>query len=230
MEIVIIVVVVAVFLVFAYFSHLHAKQRRLELAAWAAEIGWPFDPEEDYSHDGEYPQFEIFSQGHSRYAYNTLTGTFDVGGQPCAAKMGDYHYQVTTHNDKGSTTHTYTFSYLIVHLPYRQLPELMIRREGMFDAVKRAFGFDDIDFESAEFSQRFFVKSSDKRFAYDVIHPPVMEYLLANELPTIDVSGSCCCLADNSVWSADDFRRTLDCAKRFFDLWPKHLTSTLEPN
>ena len=44
--------------------------------------------------------------------------------------------------------------------------------------MKAAFGWDDIDFESAEFSRKYFVKCEDKRWAYDVLHGRVMELLL----------------------------------------------------
>ncbi|MCK4626760.1 MAG: hypothetical protein KAV00_15725, partial [Phycisphaerae bacterium] len=57
---------------------------------------------------------------------------------------------------------------------------LYIRREGFFDKIGQFFGFDDIDFESAEFSRKFYVKSPDKRWAYDVIHTRTMEHLLAS--------------------------------------------------
>ncbi|MDY7011318.1 MAG: hypothetical protein SVV80_11300, partial [Planctomycetota bacterium] len=59
------------------------------------------------------------------------------------------------------------------------LKPLYIRREHFFDKLTEFFGFDDIDFESAEFSRKFFVKSPNKRWAYDVIHQRMMEYLLA---------------------------------------------------
>jgi hypothetical protein len=165
--ILIIIVFLAIFLVAAFYSHQRALQRQQELAAFAAQLGWRFDPEKDRSHDDQYPQFGVFKQGHSRYAYNTFLGSIEVDGRAFPVKMGDYHYQETSTDSKGkSSTRTYTFSYLIVRLPYHGLPDLFIRREGIFDAVKRAFGFDDIDFESAEFSKRFFVKCSDKRFAH----------------------------------------------------------------
>lgn len=37
---------------------------------------------------------------------------------------------------------------------------------------------DDIDFESAEFSARFHVSSDDRKWAYDVIHARMMEFML----------------------------------------------------
>jgi hypothetical protein len=227
--ILIVIIFLIVFAVFAYYAHAQQKQRRLDLAALASQLGWHFDPDADYSHDSEYAQFGIFNQGHSRYAFNTLLGAIDVGGHSCRAIMGDYHYQTTSSNGKTTTTHTHLFSYLLIHLPYQQLPDLYIRREGIFDSIKRAFGFDDIDFESAEFSKRYYVKSPDKRFAYDVVHPGMMAYLLACDPPAIDIEQGQCCLSDgSSSWSPDEYRANVACACRFFELWPKHLTSTLE--
>ena len=40
------------------------------------------------------------------------------------------------------------------------------------------FGYQDIKFESAEFSKTFCVRSPDKKFAYDVCNAKMMEYLL----------------------------------------------------
>lgn len=58
------------------------------------------------------------------------------------------------------------------------LKPLYIRPEGLWDQILEFVGFDDINFESAEFSRRFYVKGPDKRWAYDVLHPRTMEFLL----------------------------------------------------
>lgn len=227
--IVLIPVIIALVAAIAYWSYQQQKKRREALAALARGLGWQFSAERDYSHDDEFNNFEIFRHGHTRYAYNTLRGTVDVGGRPWRAEMGDFHYQVTTSNGKSTTTHTYLFSYLILHLPYAHVPDLLIRREGMFDALKSMMGFDDIDFESAEFSKRFYVKSPDKRFAYDVIHPQMMEFLMASDSPTVDVEQGRCCVSDGKhTWPPEKFRAKVEFARRFFDLWPNYLTSTLK--
>ena len=59
------------------------------------------------------------------------------------------------------------------------LKPLLIRPEGFFDKVTEFFGYADIDFESAEFSRSFFVKSLDKKWAFDVISQKTMEFMLA---------------------------------------------------
>jgi hypothetical protein len=229
MEIGLVLLALLVLAVGAYFAYEQQQKRQQALRLLAEELGWQFRAEEDRDHDDQYSHFELFCHGHTRYAYNTLVGAIDVGGAAWPVKMGDFHYQVTTSNGKTTTTHTHRFSYLILNLPYRQLPELLVRREGMFDALKNLFGFDDIDFESAEFSRRFCVKSPDRRFAYDVIHPRMIEFLLSSEPPTVDVELGSCLLADGrDTWSPAEFRATLDWARQFFELWPAHVTSQLE--
>lgn len=215
--------------VLGYFSYLQAKRRREELANLAQQLGWRFSPDRDRSHDDQYAHFEIFRRGHSRYAYNTLTGEIVAEGRTFPAKMGDYRYRVTSGSGKNRSTRTYNFSYLIIHIPLQPFPDVLIRPEGIFDKVAGTFGFDDIDFESAEFSRRFYVTSSDKRFAYDLLHPQMMEFLLETQPPAIDLERGRCCLSDGSSrWDAPQFRQKLDWWQRFFQLWPRHVIRELE--
>jgi hypothetical protein len=212
-----------------WYGHLQAQKRREALAALAAKLGWSFDPDQDSSLADRYPRFGCFSRGHSRAAYNTLEGERRIGGRAFPARMGDYTYKVTTSNGKTSSTRTYRFSYVIIRVPWPVVPDLLIRREGMLDKLKGAMGFDDIDFESEEFSRRFWVKSADKKFAYDVVSPRMMEFLLSGDSPPIELCAGSLCLADGTrVWQPGEFESRLAWMDRFFGLWPEHLTSALE--
>lgn len=216
-------------LIGGYLAHKAAEQRRMALSALAAELGWMFDASKDTTHDEEYARFEIFRRGHSRAAYNTLWGELDIDGRAYPAKMGDFTYKVTRNTGKSRSTTTYRFSYLIVHLPFMGAPDLLIRREGFLDKLAGVIGFDDIDFESSEFSRRFHVSGNDKRFAYDVVHPRMMEFLLASDAPTVDIERGRCCLADGKRrWEPAQFTAQIEWARRFFDLWPDHVTTDLE--
>ncbi len=211
------------------YAHMQNKARREALANLAREIGFDFDPSSDSSHDEEYAHFEIFRRGHSRSAYNTLTGALTAGEQSFPAKTGDFTYKITTSNGKTTTTHTYRFSYLIVHLPWRGgVPDLLIRPEGMFDKIAGVFGFDDIDFESAEFSRKFCVKSPDKKFAYDVCHPRMMEFLMETKPPAIDIEQNRACMSDGrSRWEPQEFKAMLGWTQAFFENWPDHVKGQL---
>ena len=59
------------------------------------------------------------------------------------------------------------------------LQPLFTRPKGLWDQILEFVGFDHIDFESAQFSQRSSVKAPDKRWAYDVLHPRTREFLLS---------------------------------------------------
>jgi hypothetical protein len=222
-------VIIVLVIVAAYYSYVQQRKRREALALLADQLGWQFDPSSDYGHDNTYGHFSMFRQGHSRRAYNSINGVLEIEGASWPIKMGDYEYKVTTSNGKTTTTHTYHFSYLILHTPFTTAPDLLIRREGIFDAMKSLFGFDDIDFESAEFSRRFCVKSSDKRFAYDVIHTGMMEFLMREGTPTIEFRyGQCLLTTGTRTWPAEKFRAMIDWSRQFFELWPQHVVAQLE--
>lgn len=211
------------------YSYRQQQKRIADLQAVAHELNWLFSAGKDYSYDERYPQFSRFREGDSRYAYNTLEGCLRVGQELWPARMGDYHYQTTSHNGKETQTHEHYLSFLVIELPYLALPDLRIRREGFFDTIANVFGFGDINFESAEFSKRFNVKSSSKKFAYDVIHPAMMEFLLASDVPTIEIDrGQCCITHGGSTWQPNEFRTRCEWTARFFELWPKHLIADLK--
>jgi len=84
----------------------------------------------------------------------------------------DYHYVA------GSDAQTHLFSGVIVQscLP---LQPLFIRPKGLWDQILEFVDFDGIDFESAESSRKCDVRAPDKRWAYDVLQPRNMEFLLS---------------------------------------------------
>ncbi len=229
--VVLIVVVAAIAIVAMYLSHLASKRRREALRALASRLGFSFDPAKDRAHDDRYRHFDVFRKGHSRTALNTMTGRIEINGRDHEVVMGDFLYKITSSSGKSSSTRTYRLSYLIVHFPYRGLPDLLIRPEGFFDKIGQALGFDDIDFEDAEFSKRFVVKSSDRRFAYDVCHPRMIEWLKehAGSAPAIDMeSGQLCLARDKKRWEPHEFEAMLGFAEEFIDRWPDHLVSELQ--
>lgn len=149
--------------------HLFVGIRRKKMAAYAESKGWSFSPAKNKGMDKLYPDFKCLRRGHSRYARNIMRGTHE-GWEITAF---DYHYATGA----GKSRRDYNFSALIVNSPI-PLKSLYVRPESLFDKVTDFFGFDDIDFESAEFSRKFFVKAEDKRWAYHVIHQRMMELLL----------------------------------------------------
>jgi len=212
-----------------FFSHRKQSERTAALQQLAQSQGWEFLPQKNRTHHREFSQFSIFKRGDARYAYNTLRGALAISGVTWPVQMGDYHYQTSSTNNKSKSTTTHRFSYLIVTMPYLSVPSLTIRQEHLFDRLAGFLGFDDIDFESAEFSNKFHVKSSDKRFAYDVIHPRMMGFLLDGDPPTLDLQQGCGCVSDDKqCWSPEKLLATLNWVEKFFSHWPPHVITQLD--
>lgn len=198
-----------------------AKKRREALSALAASLGMRFTPDSERDFDDWHPH-HAFRRGSSRAAYNRLEGGVEIGGTTFPATMGDYRYTVQS----GKSSTTYRFSFLLMVPPWPDIPDLHIRPEHWGDKLLGAIGFDDIDFESEEFSSAFMVKCPDKRFAYAVVHPRMMEYLMQVKGPTVEFKdGECLFMTGTSRWNPDEFRSRLAWAREFFGLWPDYLKS-----
>jgi len=128
-------------------------KRKKELAAWATKAGLTFTPRSDRTFDDRYPE----------------SGSWN--SRPLEA----FDYRYVTGSGKHRSTHVFSAVILGSGL---SLKPLQIRSENVFDKLTEFFGVDDIDFESAQFSREFHVKSPDKKWAYDVLHQRTMEFLL----------------------------------------------------
>jgi len=97
-----------------------------------------------------------------------------------------------------------------MQLPVNLRGELKVRPENFFDKLAGAVGFDDIDFESDEFSKKFHVKARDKKFAYAVITQEMMAFLLRHPTASVELDGGAMCIALGSGVSKPE-------------LWPSYL-------
>lgn len=162
-------------------------ERRLREAftAFAATEGWSYSPDKNPAAALACRFINRFDHGDNHYLRHRLQGTY----AGLVFDVFEYHYQVTTGSGKNRRTTHYHFRTAVTPLP-RSFPELVSGPEGFFDKIAAAFGFDDIDFESAEFSRMFKVQSPDRKFAYDIIHPRMMEWLLRRPDTTLEIEGS----------------------------------------
>ena len=161
---------------FAIVSFLQARKRREALAAWAVQQGLGFSSDKLGDLREHFPAFDCLRQGENRYAYNIAKGLWHQR----RVFAFDYHYETTSTNSKGETeTSHYYFSAVIVESSVPLKP-LLIRPEGFFDKVKSFFGFEDINFETADFTRRYYVAAPDPKWDYDVLQQRAMEFMLVS--------------------------------------------------
>jgi hypothetical protein len=168
-----------------------ARQRSLDLQTLATRLAFDnFNPSRDEGFAMGWGFLSRLAQGQDRYAFNILRGTYHEQ----ALFVFDHHYQ--TGSGKSREEHYGTILMLIVKEAF---PKVIVghEREGLFAKAAAALLGDEeeIKFESAEFSRIYCVRSGDKRFAYDVCNPQMMEYLLANRDLEIEIQGPVISLA-----------------------------------
>lgn len=208
-----------------YAGILSSRKRREGLRAVALRLGLHFDPGTDRALHRFFGH-SLFKKGRSRQATNNIFGSMEIHEYSVEVRMGDYQYTTGS----GKNQHTQRLSYACFRLPFVGTPDLTIRKEGIGDKLAGSLGFDDIDFESEEFSRKFWVKSGDKRYAYDVIHTGMMEFLLKGPTPTIEIVQDVCLVREGwGRWEPDTFEGAPGWFDAFLKRWPEHLIDQLRP-
>lgn len=219
MNVLIIIAVVAVIAAGIYISLWMAAKRRKELTDWGTAHGLNFSPAKDASMESRFPAFNCLRTGDHRYAYNILTGKWSDR----EFLSFDYHYETHTQSSKGGRqTQHHHFSAVVLSSPVPLKP-LFIRPEGLFDKLAGFFGFEDINFESAEFSRKFHVKSPDKKWAYDVIHQRTMEFMLGMPKFNLQFEGHSAIAWRRSKFKTQDFEQAAEMIKGILDRLPEYL-------
>ena len=200
-------IIVAVFVlavIGTIYGAAQARKRREGLFELAQRLNLNFNTGSDYAIADRFNFLQQLAQGANRYAINVLSGNY----QEHEILAFDYHYETYTYDKNGRQTQHHWFSFFILTLP-ATFPELTVRHEGFFTKIAEAFGYSDINFESAEFSKTFCVRSPDKKFAYDVCNAQMMEYLLANRDVSLELENNALALAFNTRLSVEEIESNL---------------------
>ena len=164
------------------------------------------------------PDADPFDQGDDRRPYHTLRGAIDVAGTGRDLWAGDWKYE--TGSGKNRSTHR--FSYVALAAPEHG-PRVRVRPESVLDTAAATLGFNDLDFESLEFSDAYHVTADDERYAYALFHPAMIEFFLENRPPRVRVGDGWVVVYGEQRWPPGDFERHVAIAARIVALWPRHL-------
>lgn len=130
------------------------RRRRAQLAAYAAQRGWAYQPDAR-------PCSRAFTPRPFEYVYIDKNIGYGPGGN-------------------GEVARTYFFSVVAVGLGW-EIPRTEFIPEGVTQKVAKKLGGDDLDVESDAFNRKWRVKTLDDRAAHALLTPTVIERLLADE-------------------------------------------------
>lgn len=203
---------------FGYVTWRQNQERRARLLVWASARGLSAMRGRDEDWHVRYPGLAIFQKGRARRSEFLVAGTVDGREVRCL----DYRY--VTGSGKNRRTHRHGVVVMETGTPV--IP-LRIRPENLLDGVAGALGFDDIDFESDDFSRRWHVTSPDRRWAFDVIHPRTMEYLMDAPPVTIEFGVAAVAVIGGGALDPDHGERGLAMARDLLDLVPADVLARL---
>jgi hypothetical protein len=196
-----------------------AKLAREALRSVCREKGWRFDEDDPADRPSSYLGFKPFGQGHHQRATNVVQG--DARGTPFEA----FQYRYTTGSGKNQQTHTTVVA--ACDLPIEAPATLTIVRESVGLKVLDALGGEDIDVEDDAFSRRYWVKCGDRRFAYAVLDPRMIEYLRDRaQAWSIQWTGRRLVLHRNGTLRPPDALEAADFLAGFRATLPRMLTPT----
>jgi hypothetical protein len=170
---IIISLIVAIVVITAIIGRYLHRKRQQQMFELAPSLGFAFDPEPS-DLESRYTGIWPMDAGRFHTSFNLLSGVTD---RPTTIHWEIFDHRYTTGSGKNKRTHRMTI--VAATVPRFSFPRLTMRPEGFFDKLAAMIGYDDIDFPSDEFSRRYHVKCEDRKFAYDLLTPRVIEYLLA---------------------------------------------------
>jgi len=197
------------------YSRYLSKQRLYKLKAWAKSKGLAFNPDIDVDFVKKFPHFRRLTSGYDQYASNVISGTWKN-----REFLGfDYYYKPSPQ----ASSNPNFFSAVILFSEV-SLEPLLIRPESFFDKVTESVGFEEIKFESADFNQKFVIKSPNKEWAYHVIHQRMMEFLLNDPNHfTIQFAPNCVIAYHNDLFSLRGYEHAADIISGILDRLPRYL-------
>jgi hypothetical protein len=169
--VVLVVLVVFAGIALVVYSVVQAAKRREAMAAYALSRGWRYEASQPLLVDRfDGPPFGI---GHGRSAGNAVYGQHD--GREFVSF--DYQYKTTSGSGKDRRTTTHSFSVVALSMGV-SLPSLRVDPENFLERVVGRVTNSDIELELEDFNRAFTVSCPDRKFASDVLHPQMMEFLL----------------------------------------------------
>jgi hypothetical protein len=214
-----IILVIIIVGAIGFFAWQADKKRREALRLWAGQKGFRLVPAKSRSLHKDFPAVKVFQKGHSRVAKNIIKGELD--GRPVT--LMDYRYVV----GHGKNRSTHNRGVVILQTDFPTVP-MFIRRENPLDRVGEFFGIDDIDFESSEFSRKFYVKCADKKWAYDVIHTRTMDYLMKAPSFTIEFGFGEIAVYKTGWCDSEKYEQALTLVQELYELIPDYVVRQMK--
>ena len=194
--------------------------RRLKTVMAVARLkGLRFLHKDDRNIPQRYSEFICLRQGKKQWAFNLLEGKWD--GWPVLAF--DYHYSIRFR--KRDRHHYFSAVILDTEIPLKPLLILADRKSWQ---LAREFGFQEMQFDSAEFSSDFIVRTADKEWAQEVLNSDVIQFLLNSPRFSIQFNERRVIVFHNELMEHKDYKSAVGVITGILERLPSSPRKTTE--
>jgi len=147
----------------------YEKKRREALRTVAKDMLLEFSRLPDPQLLPSLRSFPLFSQGHSKKAINVMSGLADE----IEITIFDYRYTIGA----GKHQHTHNQTVVLLKSAVLDVPPFSLKPQNVLHNIGKAFGYQDIDFDShPAFSRKYLLRSADELAIREVFTADILEY------------------------------------------------------
>jgi len=160
-------------LIFSIVTHIRAAKARKQIRKWALQKGFHYARKDTgKTLYGRLVHFVgVLRRGTSRAIYDIIEIPTPVGTTQTLL----FNFLYYTQSGRQRVPNWLACGLITLNAHF---PETVIRREFGIERILDLIGFPDINFEWAEFSRAFRVKSAKRKFAFLLINHKMMEFLM----------------------------------------------------
>lgn len=188
-----------------------ARKRDQALPAAAAELGLGFEPGENPVFFEKWSNLDALQIGTDRSIANLFRGQY--------SGRAIFAFDLAFTSGRNRDTHTF----LMLLMDDVSFPTTRIFPKLLGAGLIPAIGIEEVQFESADFSKEYIVEADDKKFAYDVCTPAMMEFLLRYPFTNCTIEGRTIVLERVTALRPEEYKYALNELVEIRSLLPEYL-------
>ena len=203
------------------------KDRCSEMARWARRHGLGFNAEDAPGLGQRFLWSKPFGPSPGGAACNVIHGVIGAWG----IILFDYRRTPEAAEDRAPVgagagpldDMSGEMSVVMVSFREHRFPGCVVASKDALGPISRTVMLENIDLESDEFNRHYGVWASDRKFAYDVVDPRMMEFLLANPGWAFEVAGPDVMVYTGKRWAPGQFGPAIRALTGFVERIPAHV-------
>lgn len=174
----------------------------------------PFVTPEEQAFLRLFTGWKPFCRGHAQTVTNILVKREN--------EMDWYLFDLSCQVSSGESTATEQYGIVVARVPYA-LPALGLFRESLSEHLADILCHREVQFESAEFNKRYFVSCSDRKAAFDLIHPETIDWLMTTPIVDWQMAGPFVVVYKEGVCSVQESQRLKAAVQGFIERIPEYV-------